>query len=228
MTDLAIRDGLTADQIDLLKRTMMDKQATDDELALFVQICNRTGLDPFARQIYAVRYAGKQVAQVSIDGARLIAERSGRYRPGSYHWCGPDGEWREVWNEAKEPFAAKATIYKDGMPYEAIAHWSEYVKKKDGKRQGLWDTMPRLMIAKCAEMLALRRGFPAELSGLYAPEEIGNPTTALEGEDDVYVSPIDQTEEYEAAQDPTNQSPAGLRLPAGTPAADATAAGQNR
>jgi phage recombination protein Bet len=206
MTELAIRETLTTDQIDLLKRTMMDSQASDDELALFVQVCNRTGLDPFARQIYAIRYGGKQTFQVSIDGARLVAERSGRYRPGSYYWCGPDGEWREVWNEAKEPFAAKATIYKDGMPYEAIAHWSEYVKKKDGKRQGLWETMPRLMIAKCAEMLALRRGFPAELSGLYSLEELGN-----ENREEIEVS-VDQEEDIEF---PPPSSGEGLRVPAG-------------
>jgi phage recombination protein Bet len=207
MAELAIRETLTTDQIDLLKRTMMDSQASDDELALFVQVCNRTGLDPFARQIYAIRYGGKQTFQVSIDGARLVAERSGRYRPGSYYWCGPDGEWREVWNEAKEPFAAKATIYKDGMPYEAIAHWSEYVKKKDGKRQGLWETMPRLMIAKCAEMLALRRGFPAELSGLYSLEELGN-----ENREEIEVS-VDQEEED--IEFPPPSSSEGLRVPAG-------------
>jgi phage recombination protein Bet len=207
MTELAIRETLTTDQIDLLKRTMMDSQASDDELALFVQVCNRTGLDPFARQIYAIRYGGKQTFQVSIDGARLVAERSGRYRPGSYYWCGPDGEWREVWNEAKEPFAAKATIYKDGMPYEAIAHWSEYVKKKDGKRQGLWETMPRLMIAKCAEMLALRRGFPAELSGLYSLEELGN-----ENREEIEVPVDDEEEDIEF---PPPSSSEGLRVPAG-------------
>jgi phage recombination protein Bet len=214
MAELAIRESLTTDQIDLLKRTMMDSQASDDELALFVQVCNRTGLDPFARQIYAIRYGREMQFQVSIDGARLVAERSGRYRPGSVHWCGPDGQWREVWNEAKEPFAAKATIYKDGMPYEAVAHWSEYVKRRDGKRQGLWETMPRLMIAKCAEMLALRKGFPAELSGLYAPEEMGQPA-ALEGE------AINEEEDIEFP--PPSASSEGLRVPAGISAEPASA-----
>ncbi len=181
------RVEFNSDQVALIKRTIC-QGASDDELTLFLAQCKRTGLDPFARQIHAVKRFDKKQnrevmsIQIGIDGFRLIGDRTGLYdgQEGPF-WCGADGVWRDVWISGEYPSAAKVLVYRKGCAraFVGIAHWDEYAQTyKDGNPLPMWAQMPAGQLAKCAESLALRKAFPQELSGLYSPEEMSQSDAA--------------------------------------------------
>jgi phage recombination protein Bet len=180
--------SLTDEQIGLIKATICkpkDREATDNELALFIGQCERTGLDPFARQIYAIfrknRSSGKEemTIQTGIDGFRIIAERTGTYagQDGPF-WLDAQGVWHESWPHKANPLpvAAKVIVRKviGGQVVEtpAIANFEEFAPRYNGNLTGLWPQMPAHMNAKVAEALALRKAFPQELSGIYTKDEM--------------------------------------------------------
>lgn len=175
----------TRDEARLIREQLAPK-ASDAEIRVFLALCQRLDLDPFARQIYLVgrwdSRASREVfaPQVSIDGFRLVAQRTGEYAgQAGPEWCAADGVWRDVWLSPDAPVAARVGVYRKGwaQPLYRVALWSEFQQtKKDGKPSGLWAKMPSVMLAKCAEMQALRAAFPNELSGVYGVEEMAQST----------------------------------------------------
>lgn len=170
----------TKENLDLLKKTLasQDVNLTDAEFQLTVYTAEKRGLNPLIRQMYVMKdWRGKLSFITSIDGYRLIAERTKRYEGQTETmWCGPDGKWLDVWLKKEPPAAAKVGVYKKGFrePVYGVATYNGYVQtKKDGSPSGQWAKMPDIMLAKCAESLALRKAFPEDLSNLYTTEEMG-------------------------------------------------------
>jgi len=162
------------DQVSLIKRQIAPK-ASDDELKLFLYQARRTGLDPLARQIYCIHrkakdnngnWVDRMTVQTSIDGFRVIAERSGDY--------GGQDEPEFVESEGKI-VCCKIRVFKfrGDQRYQAsvgVAYWDEYVPQAG--QDHMWRKMPHTMNSKVAEALALRKAYPQDLSGLYTNDEM--------------------------------------------------------
>ena len=169
-------------ELNLIRNTVAsDTNAA--EFDLFIEVCKRVGLDPFRKQIYAVVYNKGDVEKrkmsiiTGIDGYRTIAMRTGECdgQEGPF-WAGEDGVWRDVWLPKEPPRAAKVVVYRKGSakPFVGVATWDSYVQVgRDSKPTGQWPRMPDVMLAKCAEALALRKAFPFEMGGVYTDEEMG-------------------------------------------------------
>ena len=160
----------TQEQTQLISSTIAPG-CTPDELKLFAYACQRTGLDPFSKQIYAIKRGGKLTIQAGIDGLRSIAERSGELDGSATFWIGDTegSQWADVWLGSKPPAAAKTIIYRKGCSHSfvGVARFQDY-----NAGQGLWSKMPSAMLAKCSEALALRKAFPADMSGVYTVDEM--------------------------------------------------------
>lgn len=165
----------------------------------FLSHCHRTGLDPIARQIYCIERGGKWTTQISIDGARLVAERSKQYQGQTpTEWTADGITWVQVWLSKDNPAAARVGVYRAGFqaPLYAVATWDAY-----NAGSPIWKKMPALMLGKCAEMLALRKAFPQDLSGLYSAEEMDQVSTPAASSAEPQVAPQPAPEVRQPSRD---------------------------
>jgi phage recombination protein Bet len=158
------------------------KDLTVPEMQLFAMVAQHTGLDPFTRQIYAIKRGGKVTHQTGIDGYRSSAERNGQYAgsdEATYEECGCGDEGSPT-DHPKIARVVVRRILPNGHVIEqtGVARWHE-LKPEHKKPQGAWDyldamwwRMPFNQLAKCAEANGLRKAFPRVLGNVYIAEEM--------------------------------------------------------
>lgn len=171
-TNLAVQKQVVGpEEIKILKDAFF-KGFTDVEVNYCVAVANQLNLSPILRQIHFVKRVDKNgkstiTSQTGIDGLRLAAQRTGEY-------AGSDDPIFEYAEDRKTLIKATVTIYRlvggTRCAFTASARWDEFYP--GGNQAFMWNKMPHVMLGKCAEAQALRKGFPAELSSLYSNEEM--------------------------------------------------------
>jgi len=194
-------EGFQPRILELIKRTVAS-DCNDDEFRTFIHMARQLELDPLRKQIYAFVFSKNNPKKrrmsivTGIDGFRTIAARQGDYRPDEE---APTFKYSEQLKDPeKNPLgieSASVRVFKQDNqntwnPINGTVYWDEFAPLKEvwaydeasGKDKptgkflldtsGNWGKMPRVMIAKCAEAQALRRGWPDDLSNVYEQSEI--------------------------------------------------------
>ncbi len=165
-TDLVVAPPVTPEHLALVKQTVA-QGATDAELKLYLYDCQRQGVHPLDRLLHFTKRGGKYTPVTSIDLMRTRAADTGEY-------AGSDDAAFEFEDSPIPPSLARVTVWRfvqgQRCAFTATARWMEYCPASG--QDHMWRKMPHTMLAKCAEALALRKGFPRQLAGLYAKEEM--------------------------------------------------------
>lgn len=149
---LGAQFGYTPEYVGLIKETYA-KDATDNELQMFLDVCHSTKLNPFAKEIYFWKQQGKVIIHTGIDGYRLIADRTGCYAPGP--------PIKRTYDEKGNHTASTAYVRKkvgsDWFVIEETAHMNEW--RKDSP---FWKDANKAshQLDITAERHALRKAFP--------------------------------------------------------------------
>ena len=165
-------DLFSDDRIRLIKQQVANG-APDNLFAAMIEIARTRGLDPLAKQISLINFGGTWQITTTIDGYRALAEQTGAY-------AGSDAA---VFTETEQGgiLSATVTVWKmvdhQRVPFSATVYWAEY-----NANNFTWKKMPRTMLAKVAESHALRKAFPAVLSGVYTADEMAQAGPVITGE----------------------------------------------
>jgi phage recombination protein Bet len=144
--------------IEMLKRTVA-VGATDEEFAMFSELCKSTGLNPFKREIWFIKAGGRAQIMTGINGYLSIANRHQMFdgMEVSFEW------------EGDRLVAAECKVHRKDRKYPsvAVALMSEWAGNSP-----IWKSKPSVMLAKVAKSIAIREAFSLELAGTYTEEEM--------------------------------------------------------
>ncbi|MBS1895478.1 MAG: recombinase RecT [Actinobacteria bacterium] len=197
---------------------------TEKEVDQFLIECQLYKLEPLGGQIYALWENGSMRAVATIDGMRLLAERTKLYEGQSDpEWCDSEGNWTDYWSGEDTPIAARVRVHRKGtkVPTTGTANWHDFAPTGDAGADSLWNKVggkPAHMLSIRAEALALRKAFPAQLSGLYTAEELGISLAAIGGGGEgSAAAAVDVPPAAGAPGSPGAAAPAAATPPAGPP-----------
>jgi phage recombination protein Bet len=186
---LAIRPGqeMWTDKQRAALSVLGIRDASNADLAVFMHVSQRTGLDPFSKQIYMIKrrvkedgaWIDKWTIQTGIDGFRVIRDRVAERQGVTVEyedtiWYDRDGGEHKVWLSEDAPAGCVVTVVKSGRRYPGALRFNSYAARHrdTGELTGQWKTMPDHMIEKCCEAFALRRAFPHDLGGVQLEDEV--------------------------------------------------------
>lgn len=183
----------TQQRIDLVKRQVCPRGISDDEFAVFIAQCQRTGLDPLIREAFctprrenigsrdAPKWITKHVFVPGHDGMLARADRfpdfrgirgAAVYQNDTLTIDEAEGIVRHTWNpigDRGELVGAWAMVLREGRKYPV--EWLLFDEYRD-ERNPKWGTQPQTMIVKCARVAALRRAYPNTFGSVYIKEEM--------------------------------------------------------
>ncbi|ATB46463.1 phage recombination protein Bet [Corallococcus macrosporus] len=184
--------GWTRERVELVKRTICPRGISEDEFALFIEQCKRSGLDPLLKEAFCVarrqnvgnrerpNWVTKYEFQPSEAGMLARAERFPDFKgiQASAVFAEDDivvdqgrGEVVHRFNPAKRKGALvgawSRVVREDKLPVVVWLDFSGYVQQTP-----LWSKIPTTMIEKCARVAALRKAYPEAFGGLYVREEM--------------------------------------------------------
>lgn len=159
-------------------------KVTDQEVMMFIKLCQYQKLNPFLREAYLIKYGNspatlvtgkdtftKRAANSTVSNGYkagiIVFNLKGEieFRNGTFYMQGKEellGGWAKAYRKDKE------------HPVEISVNLNEYIgKKKDGTINSNWTQRPGTMIRKVALVQALREAFPEDFEGMYSPEEVG-------------------------------------------------------
>lgn len=185
------------------------ERVTMQEVAMFINLCKFSGLNPWLREAYCIKYGNEPATMVvgkeafmkrsennpAYDGMKsgiiVFCEETGEteYRNGAFFVPGESivGGWAEVFRKDR------ANSTRVEVSFEEYA-----ARKKDGSLNSQWSKKPATMIRKVAQVQALREAFPNNLGGLYTAEE--------QGQEEPIFNVVEQPEAAEAEPEYTEET----------------------
>lgn len=160
------------------------ENVTIQELAMFMNLCKFSKLNPWAKEVYCIKYGNEPATMVvgkeafqkraeanpmydgSESGIIVLNKETGvvEYRKGTFKFPEEEilGGYAEVWRKDRSHSTRIEVSFE------------EYAgRKKDGSLNGQWSKKPATMIRKVALVQALRETFPSAFGGMYSAEEQG-------------------------------------------------------